>query len=271
MSRLHFHIDDSISTGGKSHGLSSGLRVGYDSRDITQEGMGIGSLALKTDHSTYFPSTCRTEIIAPRKIHKTFRIDTRLSVCYGNHPSRFLSLVSEKMVDWYMNHPLFQKMFLGIGPPIQRLLHLSFRRETIQPLAEALFTYDIDELTVTISCRLSLHREMACRVYILNELGADYFTRSLKNGVISAPPSGWEPITLPALSPPTLYDDKNQIQFLIRDYRSDPAVPLRLFWGREKSPSLCWAGFEIELEMRAGRIHDPVITYAVELREGGLP
>ena len=233
--------------------------------------MGIGSLAMKTEHGTYFPSTCRTEFVNLRKIRKTFRIDTRLTVCCGHHPSRFLSRVSEKMVDWYMNHPIFQKMFMDISPPIRRLLHLSFRRETLQPLAEALFTYDIDELTVTVSCRLSLLREMACRVYILNELGADYFTSSLKNGAIAAPPSGWEPIALPAHSPPALYDDKNGIQFLIRGYRSDPAAPLHLFWGREKSPSLCWAGFEIELDMRAGRIHDPVLTYAVEFREGRFP
>lgn len=271
MSRLHFHTDDSSSAGGKSHRLSRGLRVGYDSRDITQEGMGIGSLAMKTEHGTYFPSTCRTEFVNPWKIRKTFRIDTRLTVCCGNHPSRFLSRLSEKIVDCYMRRPALQKILLDISPPVKRLLHLSFRREALQPLAEALFTYDIDELIVTVSCRLSLPREMACKVYILNELGADYFTNSLKNGAIAAPPSGWEPIALPALSPPALYDDKNGIQFLIRDYRSDPAAPLHLFWGREKSPSLCWAGFEIELDMRAGQIRDPVLTYAVELREGRFP
>ena len=54
MNGLHFHTADNRARDGKSGELSLGLMAAYGSQDITQEGMGIGSVALKTAGSTYF-------------------------------------------------------------------------------------------------------------------------------------------------------------------------------------------------------------------------
>ena len=89
MPRLYFHADDLRNAEGKSQGLTRGLRVEYDSLDITQEGMGLGSVALKAGTVTYFPSTCRTEYLSSSRIHKTFVIDcgSMFTAAHIAHPS----------------------------------------------------------------------------------------------------------------------------------------------------------------------------------------
>ena len=268
MPHLQFYTDNSCMAFGKPRGLARGLLVGYDSRDITQEGMGIGSVALKTGQFTYFSSASTTESISAGKILKTFLIDSRLILCCGTHPSLLLTWVSEKIVDFYMKYPALQRKTLNLSAPIRRLLHVSFRRESVPALAKAAFTYEINELAVNVVCHLSLHSKRARKVYVLNELGADHFTKSLRDNVLALPPSGWEamPLSSPA---PALYDEKHGIRFFIRDYAWDQKIPLKIYWGREKTPFLCWAGFEFEL--KAAQAGESILRYAVEFEEKRQP
>jgi len=197
MKVLHSHAGDNRSWGGKSRELSPGLLATYGSRDITQEGMGIGSVALKTGGFTYFPSTCITEHRTPYNIIKTFSLDSRLTLHCGTFLSPFLSWVSEQIVAFYMRHPVLQKTILAGSHNLQRLLPLRFCRESFPSLAEARFAYIINGLFVTVTCNISLNGARIGKAYILNELGADYFTSSLHHETVARPPSGWEQ-TMPA-------------------------------------------------------------------------
>ena len=156
-------------------------------------------------------------------------------------------------------------MFMKINAPVQRMLRIGFRKESVAPLAEAVFTYEINKVTVNVACRISPVRGNACAIYILNELGADYSPKSLKNNVTALPPPGWEPIGR-SVPTPALCDERNGIQFSIADYtvKGDPSP--RIFWGREKSASLCWAGFAFELDRHADETGDTALDYTVEFK-----
>lgn len=266
MKVLHFHAGDNRSWGGKSRELSPGLLATYGSRDITQEGMGIGSVALKTGGFTYFPSTCITEYRTPYNIIKTFSLDSRLTLHCGTFLSPFLSWVSEQIVAFYMRHPVLQKTILAGSHNLQRLLPLRFCRESFPSLAEARFAYIINGLFVTVTCNISLNGTRTGKAYILNELGADYFTSSLHHETVARPPSGWE--QLPLLAPtPALYDEMNDLTFRIVQCATEAIVPPKIFWGRERSSSLCWAGFAIEIDMTGCPAGKTSLQYTVEFAE----
>ncbi len=263
MKDLHFSAGDNQSRQGKSRDLSPGLLVAYGSQDITQEGMGIGGIALKTRRFTCFPSTCVTEYRTPSDIIKTFPLDSRLTLYWGSHPSPLLSRVSEKIVDVYMRHPSMQKTVLAGSHNVQRLFPFRFRRELFPPLANALFSYVIRGLSITVTCCISLAEGRTGKVYLLNELGADFFTGSLRDGAVAPPPSGWEQLPFPAPTP-ALYDGINGLTFRISQCKTEAATSPAIFWGRERSSSLCWAGFAIEIDVTHGRGDETSLQYTVE-------
>ena len=83
-------------------------------------------------------------------------------------------------------------------------------------------------------------------VCLLNELSAEWFTGSVRNGEVGPPPPGWEAID-PHDPPAHLYDPVHGLRFTITAPSVSPPVPTRLFWGRERTGDLCWAGFCLEL------------------------
>ena len=100
--------------GGRSSEFAAGLLVRDGERDLTGEGMGIGSVALRTAGFTCFP---RTDLTAQEnnEVTRTFFIDSRIIWKFGGISSLWLTGIIERLVTWYMAHSSFQKILLPIS------------------------------------------------------------------------------------------------------------------------------------------------------------
>lgn len=267
MGRLTFAVDDSFRGKGASKGLSRGLLAFFDSHNITQEGMGIGAIALRTDKFTYFSHASKTEIIDGKKIIRTFLINRRLMKAFRGQPSGALTWLYEKATSFYMAVPSFQDSLLTVTNPLGRHLKVTSLFEETEPVGEANVTYIIDRRRVTVECSVSFFRERFCTVYILNELGGDFFHAGWLEGSVISPPSGWQklPETKPA---PSLYNLQHDLRFIVGDI-ADNNAPAIIFWGRERTEHLCWAGFEFKIDCARHRNHHVARSYVVEFVHGG--
>lgn len=268
MGRISFITDDTFRGEGASDGLSRGLLAFFDSHNITQEGMGIGAIALRTDKFTYFSNTCKTEVIDSTKIAKTFLINKRLMKSFLGRPSEMLTWLYQKATNLYMALPLLQNILLSFSGRISNYTKTTTHFEDIEPAGEAEVVYLINKNIVSVNCNIMLSGRLPCKVYILNELGADFFHAGLVGKIVSPPPSGWQ--RLPKIMPtPSFYNAQHNVQFLVSNLISQHNVPIDIFWGREKTEHLCWAGFDFELDCSQIKSQTINCNYTVELIHHG--
>ncbi|MHB8280363.1 MAG: hypothetical protein ACYDIA_22335 [Candidatus Humimicrobiaceae bacterium] len=76
MRDIIYYSDDSYLGEGISLGIVRGILVKYKDRNIVQEGLGIGNLALKNGLMTYFPSSCKTVQLSETQFRKTYLVDS---------------------------------------------------------------------------------------------------------------------------------------------------------------------------------------------------
>jgi hypothetical protein len=135
----------------------------------------------------------------------------------------------------------------------------------VPPVAFALFDYEVRGDMVDIACTVTGTAGALSKIFIMNELGADFFCRAIVGCVITDPPSGWQP--LPRETPtPAFRDPAHGLSFSLASFQGPPGAPSRLYWGREKVPDYCWAGFEIELDMRCSTVRAVALRYSVAVR-----
>jgi hypothetical protein len=134
---------------------------------------------------------------------------------------------------------------LGLATLIRRGVHLTPGFSHTAPMAEARFTYTWENDRVEVACQLRLFQNGSSKVFIMNELGADFFRASWQEGQLAPPPSGWQALPL-RLPTPSLYDAGRGLRFSLSALTVAEQVPVRLFWGRERNADCCWAGFELE-------------------------
>ncbi|MDD1707353.1 MAG: hypothetical protein LUO81_04055 [Methanoregulaceae archaeon] len=224
--------------------------------------MGIGTVALKDRNFSYFSLNCNTVVHAPDLVEKTFSIDSRMIWRRKGSPSVPLTWCMERLNDVYMRSPGLQ-ILLCPGSHTKRFLGLNPVFEPIPPMADAHFTYRIARSQIDVSCTI---RSLAGRlptVFILNELAADSFTQAFSQGKAMKPPSGWarhEPGS-------DLYDPVHRLRFTFSPQSLGKSVPSTVWWGREHTNNLRWAGYSIEFpECHMGRV--PIsYSYAVCLHE----
>jgi hypothetical protein len=266
MSRVSFISDDSYLGEGASAGIPRGLMVHRGEIDLTQEGLGLGTVALRKNGLAYFPRSSTTSVNGP-VIIKEFIVDavlvfespmlpiSKLMPLYGLGTRAYMMLPSgqEKMLD------LRSKMFsrLRVRP--------EFRRT--RPLAKATFIYAIRTSSVTISATVRSMNGALPDVFVMNELGADHFISSIKEGRTSPAPTGWCPLP-DGMPSPALMDEEHGVMFLIDRVSGGEEVGTRLYWGRESRGDLCWAGFEIELRNLHGA-EEMSVEYEVRFVEMG--
>ena len=78
------------------------------------------------------------------------------------------------------------------------------------------------------------------------------------------PPTGWQPLARD-LPTPALYDGHHGLRFSLSSIAVTPEAPHKLFWGREKTADYCWAGFEIEVDVRHLHAGTLCVRYVVSL------
>jgi hypothetical protein len=247
---------------GISRGLARGILVLADGRNITGEGMGIGAVALKDRSFSYFSLNCNTVLHAPDLVEKTFFIDSRMIWRRGGSPSVPLTWCMERVNDVYMRFPGLQ-ILLRPGSHTKRFLGLNPVFESIPPLAEAQFTYCSTGDHIDVFCTIRPLARRLPSVFILSELAADSFTHAFSQGKAMKPPSGWaryEPGN-------DLYDPINRLRFTFSPHSLGGSVPSTVWWGREHTKNLRWAGYSIEFpEFYRDKV--PIsCSYTIYLRE----
>ena len=194
MPGIDIYSDKDYTGEGFSHGLAMGLLVRFDGENLTQEGMGIGGLALKTESATYFSRCSTTESIDSRRWSKTFLVDTRISWRMMGRPAPWIGHWKEKAIGIYMKMPLLQPVFLSTGGFINKLFGITPVLEEVAPLAEGRFEYLVEDNSVEVNCEIESLSGILPKVCLLNELGADSFCSGWRQGKAVRPPSGWLPV-----------------------------------------------------------------------------
>lgn len=265
MNRVEFSSGTTILSEGMSHTLARGLTVRIDGTDITQEGLGIGAIACKLDNYSYFASDSDTRKISVNSIEKSFLLDTRAIWYLGKKKSESITQFIERATDFYMNSSAAQKGLLTIGTILRKTLNLRCHFEKAQPLVLAIFQYTFHNSKVDVKCTIKRLKKNLNRIFILNELGADFFNSAFIREKKASLPSGWNYIADNPFDY-SFFSPEKQKRFYISKISIPPNLHTKFLWGREKAPDLCWAGFEFEFEMNGYSKNPVMFEYSVEIK-----
>jgi hypothetical protein len=263
-------IPDSIYQGeGISQGLARGLLVYYGDQNLTGEGMGIGSVAIRNHGCTYF-SRSWTDSTEAGVLKRTFTLDTRMWWSIRGKPSGLLTRRIESGISAYMQLPRFQSIIMLPVLPLRTLLGIHPLFETIPPRGRVTFTYRVTGHHVEVHVEMNVPVRPKDTVCLLNELSAAWFTAGWDGERPVSPPPGWEKVSSAQL-PVSLVDPVHGIRFFMGQPSVSPPVPITIYRGREHTGDLCWAGFCIEL----GPLDDsqglPEVRYSIGFAQGECP
>jgi hypothetical protein len=251
MSIITFDNDYSFRGSGISQGISRGLLVRRDGTDLLQEGLGLGVVALKRGGLTYFSPSCTTRE-GEGSMLREFAVDSAMVFRSPYLPLSGLMPLYGLGTKAYMSLPGYQDRLLGLRSRMFEWFDVRPVLRRGETLATATFLYLPGENLVRVCGSIRSLAGPLPTVYVMNELGAGHFDRSVLNGgEINHPPTGWceLPMTMPT---PALLDPRRGTTFFIDRLNCCEGSGPRLFWGRERGDGLCWAGFEVELSNPGG-------------------
>ena len=265
--RIGFSADANYRGEGISLGLARGLLAEINGVNLTQEGMGIGAIACRHAGFTWFSRDSRTETLGEGFYRKWYSLDSRVIWQLAGRQSRLFTRFLEAGADAYMKVPGLQVPLMVFGTFLRKLFRVRARFVPAAPIASAVFDYTVRGDRVDVACAVEGPAGLPSRIFVMNELGADFFCRGLDRERAIEPPSGWQPIA-PGLSTPVLYDPAHRLRFSVDRLFVDPVVPARIFWGRERFSEYCWAGFEFQLDLGRFRGKSIAFTYSVLVEQG---
>lgn len=252
MSSLSFHNDDSHLGSGVSRGIPRGLLVRRYDIDLVQEGLGLGAVALKRKGITFFPrvSSSREESGC---LIKELTVDSAMVLESPYLPLAQLMAVYGLGTKAYMNLPWGQEAFLSLRSNLHAWFDVRPAYRPVEALANVTFVYKPKGDAVNIVCTIRSLDGPLPTVFVMNELGAEHFDRSITDGREGPAPTGWR--KLPYATPtPALLNAREGVAFLIDQLTCPDRSGPRLFWGREHRSDLNWAGFEVELSNPGGLV-----------------
>ena len=152
------------------------------------------------------------------------------------------------MIDIYKKMPLTQKWLSITGQCVRRFWHIEKKFTRIAPRGEAAFQYRLGENCVEVTCDAKITRGDHAKICLMNEMGGDFFANAWIDGRVVKPPTAWEKINS-ASDIPYLFSGLYNMRFRIQEVEVADGLPYTLFWGREKTAELCWAGYTIEIDL----------------------
>jgi hypothetical protein len=269
MDNICIKPDDGYRGEGISKGLARGLLVYYGDCNLTGEGMGIGSIALRDHECTYF-SRSWTDSTESGVLKRTFTLDTRMMWGIRGKTSNLLTRWIESGISAYMQLPWFQSLLMLPVLPLRTLLDIHPFFETIASRGKVTFTYTITGQNVEISVESTMPFRSKDTLCLLNELSAAWFTSGCDGDRMAAPPPGWEKVGSDQL-PVSLVDPVHGIRFSMGKPSVNPYVPHTIYRGREQSGDLCWAGFCLELGPLDGMQESLEARYCIGFTQGVCP
>ncbi len=250
---------------GISRGLARGLPVYYGDCNLTGEGMGIGSIALRNRDYTYF-SREWTDSHEDGVFQRTFSLDTRMRWSFLGLPSGPLTRLVESGISVYMRLPRLQDFLLWPVFPIRTLLGVHPLFEPVPPRGQVTFTYRIAGGHVDVRVSPEIPADEGAVLCLLNELSAAWFTAGWDDGRTGRPPPGWERVGSDRL-PVSLVDTVHGVRFSLERPAAARSVPLTVYRGREHNGDHCWAGFCIEIGPLDGSQDSPEVRYRIGIEE----
>lgn len=262
MKKPVFFYDKLYKGNGISEGLARGLQVMVDGADLTQEGMGLGTIATRSQGYTYFSRGSQAVWLDSQNMVQDCTIDTVQLARRGEAVSPLFTCIAELFTLLYRPLPsFFQKAMLWAGIHMQRLLGIKSHFTPVSPRAKAQFHFKIETNRVEVCCEFHAIDEPPHELFIMNELGADFFTAGWKAGRPTEPPPGWQILEQHSL--PFLYSPGKRLRFSLFNISVDQELPFNVYWGREHADNLCWAGFAIQLKPADVSIADITCRYTV--------
>ena len=263
VSIITFDNDDSFQGSGQSQGISRGLLVRRNGTNLLQEGLGLGTVALKRGGLTYFSPSCSTREDEGSMIRE-FAVDSVMAFRSPYLPLSGLMPLYGLGTKTYMSLPGCQDRLLGLRSRLFAWFEVRPILRRGETLATATFRYLPREDWVRVHCSIRSLDGPLPTVFVMNELGAGHFDRSVRNGGVGDPPTGWceLPLEMPT---PALLDSKEGTTFFVDRLKCCEGSGPRLFWGRENHRGLCWTGFEVELANPAG-LTEVDLEYEVRFR-----
>jgi hypothetical protein len=269
MDKIRIVPDSSYQGTAISRGLARGLLVYYGDCNLTGEGMGIGSIALRDPECTYF-SRSWSDSADTGVLRRTFTLDTRMRWGIRGRPSDLLTRWIESGISAYMRLPRLQSIIQLRVFPLRTLLGIHPLFETVPPRGKVTFTYRVTGLSVDVHVESNLPVKLQDTLCLLNELSAAWFTAGWDGKRPASPPPGWEKVGADQL-PVSLVDRVHGIRFFIDRPSVSPSVPYMVYRGREQSGDLCWAGFCLELGPLDGTQGTPEARYCIGFTRGDCP
>lgn len=215
MNEITYYSDDSYLGEGISLDIAKGILVKYKDTNIVQEGLGIGNIALRNGLMTYFASTCKTVQLSETRFRKTFLVDTMLLWRINGKLSIFITGIIDILAQFYMLLPGFQNKLLNTGTLFRNLFKLTPQIIKITPMAEACFNYSVKDDELYVESKIKSLVGYLNKVFVLNELGADYFPNGIKNRKTVVAPTGWNYIT-PSSGSIAFYNSNYNLSFFVK-------------------------------------------------------
>ncbi|MHB9031696.1 MAG: hypothetical protein ACYC6L_01485 [Anaerolineae bacterium] len=242
MTGLTFESGPDYAGEGFSQGLAHGLLTRFNGRDLVEEGLGFGAPVLLWRGWSCFSASAVTQRLGETSLRRTFTIDRRMVWCRGGRPSEALTRFVEFCTWSYMHLPGLQPRLLAAATRVRQRSRWAPRFVPIASPTAVEFSYAWAPDRVAVTCRLVSVLPGAAQLFLLNELGGESFSSSLRGGQMTSPPGGWE--RLPAGSGiPAFYAPGLGLTFTLAEVTC--GRPVQLYWGREVSADLRWAGFEL--------------------------
>ena len=201
---------------GMSFGLSRGLVAVHKGTDLTGEAMGIGAVAVRAGHFTYFAETTAVEG-AGGKIVKFFSVNKRMLRTINGKPSVLLTRALDISTDLYMGGSLLQKtaMNMELTVFIKRFLKIGLLFERVSPVAYARCEYETKRRGIGVKCSVQMNITGDAKVYLMNEFSADHFSTAVRSGKQAGMPLGWEKISRCG-AVPWFYCNEKKIGFSVQ-------------------------------------------------------
>lgn len=222
--------------------------------------MGLGACAIQTGGYTYF-ATVKSSRETEGSIEVVYNLDRRLERRIAGIRSALLTRAMEYICsNLYMKLENQQNLLLRLAVWIQKLFRIEVLFAEVPPMGEITVQYDVSdyEVTVDLCCKTGFNK---CTLYVMNELGANFFNLGLKNGKLVPPPSGWQKLDGFC----ELCSSTYKLAFTVVEKHIPDYVRSSIYWGRELSAIHCWAGFESEIPFDNGYIDHYI--YSVQFRE----
>ncbi|MFX1521787.1 MAG: hypothetical protein ACFFCD_17920 [Promethearchaeota archaeon] len=254
---ITFDLSPSYKGEGISEGLERGVLVFFDDKNLIQEGMGLGTVALRTRNLTYFSRSSKLKRLSVNEYVKEFYIDTIMNWKLFNKRSMFLTKIIEEFGNFYKKEGgSTQDFLLTMGVWLRKLFGITSEMTNYKRLGKVIFNYKFLKNQVKVSVDFSQilkdNPEKLKFLCILNELGGDYFNRSKIGKQIRPAPSGWSKIKdSKSLEKIKLYSEGLKLEFGIEILRILPICKINYFFGRENIANYCWSGFGMEIDINS--------------------